>query len=614
MARIDPQHQSQLNEITSSYAGYFCAALGGILAIYTTFNALGFTNDSQTNVLIHDGTISAFSFIAALFIFNNKISQRFIHGLLSIIMLSLASSILHSMYLDPRPIFTIHFLIFFLAVGTFFLSLRWGLITIFISAMGWFTIGAIQIPKAEFADYALTMIAVILTSVLLMNNRINRNLKLIVLRHKDRDARKKLAESIEETKKEIIERQKAESEQNRLESQLRQAQRLEAVGRLAGGVAHDINNMLAAISGTTEAMLKEVQKKPACSGDATEDLNNILEACKRGKMLTSNLLGFAQKGKYRREQINVNRLISNVKTFMERTIPEHIWFETILSKDLPHIEGDPGQINQVLVNLINNAVDAMDADGHLIITTEAVDDIERQGVTGLENTTGKFIKIIVSDTGRGMKEGTMERAFEPFFSTKKMGEGTGLGLSMVYGTITNHGGAVLIRSAIDQGTSVTIYLPEYTRSTLRISSGDTAVPVPIHQHGTVLLVDDEPLVRRSGKRILSQMGFSVVEASSGEDALQKYTQASPPVDVVLLDLIMPGLEGDEVYQRLREKDPDVKVIFVSAYSKDTVRVDNLLADGAIDFIQKPFSIDQINLAVTSAMAIPKSSDTPWIKS
>ncbi len=597
-----PQHRDQLNETASTYIFYVSLTIGFIVTLFAVFNFFGVTRDTQPQVMLHDSVLAMAAFATAWLQVRKKIPSRLAHPVMTLLMLTLASSTFHSMYLDPRPVFTIHFLIFYLVVGNIFLSIPWALVTFITTLIAWFVIGAHRLSPSEFIDYSLAIVTAILASFMLLQVRICRTIKLITLHHKDKEAREKLAQSIEDTKREIIERQKAEFEQNRLENQLRQAQKLEAVGRLAGGVAHDINNMLAVISGTTESLL---QDHTAISQEIAEDLESVLAACNRGKNLTSNLLGFAQKGKYRREQIDVNQLIRDVKTFMSRSIPDHIWFETFLSQELPCIEGDPGQINQVLVNLINNAVDAMERDGHLVITTERVDEIERQGVSGLESIRGKFIKVIVSDTGRGMKEGTIERAFEPFFSTKKMGEGTGLGLSMVYGTITNHGGAVLIRSAIDQGTSVTIYLPEYTRNTLRMAKDSHPTRISGVQQGTVLLVDDEPLVRSSGRRILSQMGFDVIEASNGEEAIGKYTNQHYQFDVVLLDLIMPGMEGDEVFRRLKALDQNVKVIFVSAYSRDTVRVDNLLAEGAIDFIQKPFSISEINMAITTAVEIPQ---------
>ncbi|MBN2715609.1 MAG: response regulator [Deltaproteobacteria bacterium] len=605
MLRLHNENQDRLNEVAESYFGPVSLTAGIVMFLYTFFNAIGSTPDSNPLMLIHDALIGVMALIFAFLGFTHKVPYRFIHPLLGVVILSIALSILHSLYLSPRPIHSVLLMLLVLVTGNFFLSMRWALSIISISAAGWFAVGLICFERSDFADYALAMTGVIITTVMIIHNRIGRNMRLITLHHKDREARERLSESIEETRREIDERRKAELEQRRLENQLRQAQKLEAVGRLAGGVAHDINNMLAAISGTAEALMRDCSNEQLVS----EDLDSILAACNRGKVLTSNLLGFAQKGKYRREQIDLNEMIRDVKTFMSRTIPEHIWFETFLCKDLPPIEGDPGQINQVLVNLINNAVDAMEVDGHLIITTELVDEIERQGVTGLESASGTYIKIIVSDTGRGMKEGTIERAFEPFFSTKKTGEGTGLGLSMVYGTITNHGGAVLIRSAVNQGTAVTVYLPEYTRSTLRVASEHQPRFSAPAQHGLVLLVDDEPLVRRSGKRILEQMGYSVVEAAGGEEALEKYADSTIPVDVVLLDLIMPGMEGDEVFRRLKEIDSEVKVIFVSAYSRETMRVDNLLADGALDFVQKPFSVNDIDLAIATAIGIPGKTES-----
>ncbi|MBN2339845.1 MAG: response regulator [Deltaproteobacteria bacterium] len=597
----DPYTKTRLDDIATSYAPLFALTIALVLSTYTVFNLLGFTTDFNRMMLIHDSGISLSAFAVSFITWRRLIPAKYTHAVISILTLNIAVTLLHSMLLSPQPIYTILFMMYFLTIGTLYLSRLWALTVIASAGTGWFIVGSNVYSEHQFVDYSLAVSAVILTSLMILQNRIAIHSKMIGLHKEDEETKESLAQSLAKTKEQIDERKKAESEQSRLEQQLRQAQKMEAVGRLAGGMAHDINNMLAAISGTAEALLQEI----ATNENVRLDLHNILQACSRGKMLTSNLLGFAQKGKYRRERIDVNQTIRDVHTFMSRSIPGGVLFETILCEDLRHIEGDPGQINQVLVNLINNAVDAMSGEGHLVITTENVSDVERQGVVGLEHVTGNYIKVIVSDTGHGMKDGTLERAFEPFFSTKKMGEGTGLGLSMVYGTITNHGGAVLIRSALNQGTAVTIYLPEYTRQSLQTTKDSGEYLMSDDGNCTILLVDDEPLVRRSGTRILTQMGHRVIEAENGEEAIQKYADTTPPVDVVLLDLIMPGMDGDEVFDALQKMDPNVRVIFVSAFSKDTIRVDNLLADGALDFIQKPFSVKQIAQSIDMARAHPK---------
>ncbi len=518
--------------------------------------------------------------------------------LVSFAAINVLSNITLTFLILPRPISAVYLIIFYFGTSMVWLTPSWHIAMLITGITPWFIIGHKYINPSSFINYSIALIASAILSTFIISIRRRIHKQMVMLKINDDKTKKMLSTLVEEKKQKIEDKKRTDKEKLLLETQLIQAQKMEAVGRLAGGVAHDMGNMLAAISGTTQAIINEKNNNKHLN----EDLASILSACKRGKELTANLLGFARKGKYKREKIDINKLINSIHGFTHINMPKKIIFETELANNISLIEGDTGQINQVILNLINNAIDAMGDAGHLVIKTENVSELELRGVQELEDATGNHIKIIISDTGIGMKPKTLEKVFEPFFSTKEVEGNTGLGLSMVYGTITNHGGAVLIRSAIGQGTSVTLYLPEYHRESLQIAQNIGSYEARPAKDALILLVDDEPLVRRSGQRLFSQMGLKVLTAKDGEDALKVYTSNQDQIQLVLLDLIMPKMDGEQTFNNLLKINPHIKVIFVSAYSKDTVRVDNLLERGAIDFIQKPFSIKEITKAIGYALS------------
>jgi CheY-like chemotaxis protein len=374
---------------------------------------------------------------------------------------------------------------------------------------------------------------------------------------------------------------------------------MEAIGRLAGGVAHDMNNMLAAIMSFASAIQEDIDP----GSHLQQDLRDILKACQRGRALTQNLLGVARKGTYRRERFSLNDAVDELAELLKRTISKRIEVRKVQYANLPEIEGDPNQIQQALINLSLNAADAMEGEGTLTFTTKLVDlDVDVLKSTP-DLTAGVYVELQISDTGAGMDAETLQHAFEPFFTTKPTGEGTGLGLSMVYGTIKNHRGRVFIDSQPDEGTTVTIQLPGLlSLPTSREARPQEARTRAARGAGTVLLVDDEELVRKSGKRLLEQLGYRVFLAENGTEALDLYRQLKDQIDFVLLDLIMPVMDGHELYLKLKELEPSVKVIFCSGFTQDE-GASSLIAAPDTRFIRKPFDVEQ--LASELAKCSPK---------
>jgi len=283
-----------------------------------------------------------------------------------------------------------------------------------------------------------------------------------------------------------------------VERQLQQSQKMEAIGRLAGGVAHDVNNVLGVILNSANMLELET----GLSEESRDDLSNIVEACRRGRDLTRNLLGFARKGRYVRTDISLNRVVEGAAALLSRTMSKDIHTEFDLQPSLRHVEGDPGQLEHALMNIFLNAADAMESGGIIRITSRDISIPSTDEPASLKLAPGAYIRLDVADTGKGMDEATLQRAFEPFFTTKPEGKGTGLGLSMVYGTVVNHRGDVVIHSAPQQGTCVSLYLPSVERRTSTAPVRPPWTHLVADSPAWILLVDDEPMVLRSSSRIL----------------------------------------------------------------------------------------------------------------
>ena len=374
------------------------------------------------------------------------------------------------------------------------------------------------------------------------------------------------------------------SERNRLEVQLQQAKKMEAIGTLAGGIAHDFNNLLMGIQGYTSLMLLGID----ASDPNHQKLKNIEEYIQSGVELTKQLLGFARGGKYDVKPTNLNELIVKSSQMFGRTKKE-ITIHRQLEADAWTVEADRGQIEQVLLNLYVNAWQAMPGGGDIYLETKnfTVDD-SSLGLAGLE--PGRYVRISVIDTGVGMDDKTLQRIFEPFFSTKKMGRGSGLGLASAYGIIRNHNGVIEVRSQKGVGTTFTIYLPASERAVENAVSESGEV---LMGPETILLVDDEEMIINVGTEILKALGYNVLSARSGKEAVALFRDKIDEVDLVLLDMIMPGMGGGETYDALKGIRPDVKILLSSGYSIDG-EASEILKRGCDGFIQKPFNIKALS--------------------
>ena len=373
------------------------------------------------------------------------------------------------------------------------------------------------------------------------------------------------------------------STRKQLEQRLRQAEKMDAIGRLAGGVAHDFNNQLAGILGYAELLEMEVEDRPR----GLELVRSIHRLVERASGLTSQLLAFARKGNYRAVGVDVHGLVDEVADLLSHSLDQKVQVHKELGADEHAVLGDPSQLQAAILNLALNARDAMPDGGELTLATDNVSlDAEESIRQPFSIQPGDYLRITVRDTGRGMSPDVLARVFEPFYTTKEMGKGTGLGLAAVYGTVQNHGGAVHIESTPSRGTEAWIFLP---------LAEEPLEPKPVGSDGEtplcdahVLVVDDEADLRAVAKELLGTLGCTVTLFERGQDAVAWYQDSHAEVDLVLLDMCMPHMDGAETFRALKRISPDLKVLLISGHSLgEDVRA--LLQEGARGFLQKPFS-------------------------
>lgn len=389
----------------------------------------------------------------------------------------------------------------------------------------------------------------------------------------------------------ITEQKAAEEALRSSEEQLRQAQKLESIGILAGGMAHDFNNMLTAINGYSELILRRIGP----DDPIRQNVEEIRKAGERSAELTRQLLAFSRRQILQPKRLDLNEVIGETVTMLRRLIGEDISVETRLLPELAEVEGDQSQIVQVLMNLVLNARDAIDGKGTILIETENIHLDHTFAKHHVDIRPGEYVVLSVSDDGIGMDEETRSRIFEPFFTTKSVGRGTGLGLSTVYGIVKQSGGTIWVYSEPDRGTIFKIYMPKAGMENDE-SIGNTSQPDMKAGSETILLVEDESTVRRLGREILESCGYSVVEASNGRDAMELLDANGKIVDLMITDVVMPEMGGRELAETITKDRPNIKVLYTSGYTDDT-RIRQGIRDESSNFLQKPFTFDALSRKV-----------------
>ena len=386
--------------------------------------------------------------------------------------------------------------------------------------------------------------------------------------------------------RDITERKQSEEEKAFLQEQLRQSQKMEAIGRLAGGIAHDFNNLLTIIGGYSALSFLELKEEDPLKGN----IRAVQKATERAANLTRQLLAFSRRQPMEMKVLDLNATLRDMDKMLRRVIGEDIKLVTHLAEDLGRTKTDPGQIEQVIMNLVVNARDAMPEGGRLTIETANVelDEAYVRGHVGVK--PGRYLMLSVSDTGAGMTQEVKERVFEPFFTTKGAGKGTGLGLSTVYGIVKQSGGNIWVYGEPEKGAAFKIYLPRVDEPT-EVFKEKLVKDLPRGSE-TVLLVEDEEEVRKLAAQILQRQGYKVLEAPQGGDALLICEQHQTPVHLMLTDVVMPGMSGHQLAERLKSLQPEMKILYMSGYTDNTIIQHGVLVEG-VNYISKPFTVDAL---------------------
>lgn len=378
-------------------------------------------------------------------------------------------------------------------------------------------------------------------------------------------------------------RAKAEEDKKNIEEQLFQAQKMEAIGRLTGGVAHDFNNLLTVINGYSELILSNLPKEDP----NFEQMQLIRQAGRRAENLTRQLLAFSRKQTLKPVILDLNELLFNMEKMLHRLLGEDIDLIAAYAEDLKYVKADPSQMEQVVLNLVINSRDSMDTGGQITIETQNVyldkpiDNEKDQGQTGLH------VKLAIKDTGVGMDENIKAKIFEPFFTTKEKGKGTGLGLSTVYGIVKQSGGSITVESRSNKGSTFTVYLKAIEED-VKPYSDQQKSSEQLSGDETILIVEDENAVLDLMMKVLNQHGYNVLLASSSEEAIKMVENLKGSIDILLTDIVLPGLNGRELAEKVIEMKPEISVIYMSGYTDQVIGNQGIL-DENTDYIQKPFS-------------------------
>lgn len=529
--------------------------------------------------------------------FRRMIEPRWAHFMGAGITLSTAISLLASAFIEQSVTSLVFFPLLLIASGAVVLSPYW-LLSLALPVLTANVIAAERLLRGPFLlHYVAYLVAalVLMLNVFVNRRRVHRH--VLGLRESDLKQAASLKEALDRSELRLRERQQTDLRRQELEDQLRQAQKLEAVGVLAGGVAHDMNNVLGVITSIASLASDRIEAGSSLS----QDITDILSAARRGSALTRNLLGFARQGTRFTERFRMENTLDSITHLLRRTISKQIDLKLETSFELDDIVGDQGQLSHVLMNVCINALDALQGRGAIIIRASNTR-IDADLALKHDIPEGRYIELSVEDNGAGIPPDVLPHVFEPFFSTKSSNERSGLGLSMVYGTVRDHGGAVTIDSAVGCGTKVRVLLPSQVSRPASVSPAAVRAVRPTETRRTILLVDDEPLLRSAARRTIKGMGFDALVAANGAEAVAVFRRQHDSIALVVLDVAMPIMGGRDCFWRLREIDPDIPVLVASGYAKHG-DVDELLSAGATGYLSKPYDRDQMVTAIHRCLAL-----------
>jgi signal transduction histidine kinase/ActR/RegA family two-component response regulator len=542
-----------------------------------------------------------------------RLSPTGVHAAAAVLSFTVLANVLLGAVLHADPLFSSYAAILLIVSVGNMLSPGWAIVVGGVEVACWAVIAPRVLPDAEVESNALLIATSAGVAVVVNVGRHLSRKRIFALRRQDverqrelelaladaDEARRELDRKVEDRtaalRDELAERERLEAQRERLEAQLRHAQKLEAVGRLAGGIAHDFNNLLTVIRMSMRTVC-EPETSPDEMRDAIRDVN---DATDRAAGLTHDLLAFARKQTLERTTVAVADLLGGVERMVRRVAEATIRLDVRIAPDSGEIVADRHQIEQVLLNLAINACDAMANRGTLTVTADRVELAGGAGGPGLP--PGAYVRVAVADTGTGMDEATLRAVFEPFFTTKAVGRGTGLGLAVAHGIVTQHGGRIAVDSVLGRGSTFTVYLPCAQGAPLA-SAAAAPRPVTVPSREQLLVVEDEAAVRRAVQRNLERLGYRVIAACDGEDAL-RLIEPLDRVDLVVSDVVMPGIDGPELACRLRAQWPDLPVLFVTGYSAD--RLARSDAVGPRDrILEKPYQLDELARTIRQMLEPP----------
>jgi len=573
-----------------------------LYALFTIYTALEYPPAARVPIVIYDLAIIAAAFVLYARCRRVTLSPRTVHIAVTGLSFAINGNIVASALVGANPVFSFCIAVLLIVSAGTVVSVAWAIVIAIGQLAGWAVAAYMLLPRSELGATVFLMAGSVAVALIVHVSRHLATARILELR--DGDARRELAlqralGEADEARRELdrkVEQRTAAlrtelEERERLEQQLRHAQKLEAVGRLAGGIAHDFNNLLTVIrmSLLTVAELD-------VPDDVRDAIRDASDSTDRAAGLTHDLLAFARKQTLERTTVAVTDILGGVERMVRRVAEASIRLEIRISPDAGEIVADRHQIEQVLLNLAINACDAMSNRGTLSLAVEPVDligaDAARHRVR-----PGAYVRVAVTDTGTGMTEATMRAVFDPFFTTKEVGRGTGLGLAVAHGIVTQHGGEIEIETELGKGSTFTVFLPRARRSTTTAIA--TLRPPAPPGHETLLVVEDEPAVRRAVQRNLERLGYRVLAAHDGEDAL-RITEAEGGIDLLLSDVVMPGIDGPELACRLRARWSDLPVLFVTGYSAD-----RLARTGAIGphdrVLEKPYQLDELTRTIRAML-------------
>jgi signal transduction histidine kinase/ActR/RegA family two-component response regulator len=574
---------------------YLGLCILGIFASYLTYYASFSDSPFRKTLMLYDGVAVILAAAVIAIVVKSRRGPSLAHLAGAILVLITTANIALSSLLNSFDLAYMPFLL--VVIGALMLSPVWVFSVASLVLVMTVPVALYAVPAANRANFFITLLTGLALMVSVFLSRLRAHRRVLQLHEVDKRMAASLRDALDRSEQRRKEQQHTDLRRQELEEQLRQSQKLEAVGVLAGGVAHDMNNVLGVITS-----IASLAGERFGDGDSLrQDLADILAAARRGSALTRNLLGFARQGTRIKERFRLETIIESITHLLRRTVSKQIELRVELSEDLDDIVGDPGQLSHVLMNLCINAVDAMQGRGVVTISAINVTIVDTESATR-KLPPGKYIELRVSDTGSGIAPDVLPHVFEPFFSTKTSNERSGLGLSMVYGTVRDHGGTVRIDSTLGTGTKVAILLPSQVRKPASIAPPSIRAVQMTESRRTILLVDDEPLLRSAGRRIIRSLGFDAMVASNGAEAVAVFRMHLDKIGLVVLDVAMPVMGGRDCFFRLRELDPDIPVLVASGFAKHG-GVDELLGAGATGYLAKPYDKDQMSAAIHRCLAL-----------